>query len=228
MKRTVNILLYIGVFISALFIMSGCNVKDVAGSELVEKAREEYAKLDSAEVIMTNIDTNEIEQTFVFKYDEKDVLTYAYQGSYLDESYAQYNNGYESYTLENGEYTFSQRGDKDFQCYDRDSKHPQSDEGLIIFSANSINDSSVSEENGVTCVKHSYDPDKIGASSDEGEVTGFYASFYFDKDEKLLYFTEETVVDNDGEEIKHSYKVEITKQNSVEKVENPVKIPDKN
>lgn len=224
MKRNKNILLYIGVILT-LLLMSGCGAKDVAGSELVEKARKEYIKLDSAKVVMTNTETNEIEQTFVFKYDEKDVLTFAYEGKYLDERYAQYNNGYESYTYENGEYKFSQRGDKDFQSYDRDSTHPQANEGLIIFSANSINESSVTEENGITCVEHSYDPEKIGASSDEGNVTGFYAKFYFDKDEKLLYFTEQTIIDDNGKEIKHSYKVEINEQNAVEDIENPVEIP---
>lgn len=224
MKRNKNILLYIGVILT-LLIMSGCGVNDVAGSELVEKARKEYIKLDSAKVVMTNTETNEIEQTFVFKYDEKDVLTFAYEGKYLDEMYAQYNNGYESYTLENGKYEFSQRGDKNFQSYDRDSTHPQANEGLIIFSANSINESSVTDENGITRVEHSYDPEKIGASSDEGDVTGFYAKFYFDKDEKLLYFTEETIIDSNGKEIKHSYKVEITEQNAVQDIENPVEIP---
>lgn len=228
MKRNKNILLYIGAILTSFLVLTGCGVNDVAGSELVEKARKEYIKLDSAKVIMTNTETNEIEQTFVFKYDEKDVLTFAYNGKYMDESYAQYNNGYESYTSENGNYTFSQRGDKDFQSYDRDSTHPQANEGLIIFSANSIKDSSVTEENGITCVEHSYDPEKIGATSDEGDVTGFYAKFYFDKDEKLLYFTEETVVDNDGKEIKHSYKVEITEQNAVEDIENPIEIPKDN
>lgn len=224
MKKNKNILLCISVILTLLF-MSGCGANDVAGSELVEKARKEYVKLDSAKVVMTNTETNEVEQTFVFKYDEKDVLTFAYQGKYMEESYAQYNNGYESYTLENGKYEFSQRGDKNFQSYDRDSTHPQANEGLIIFSANSIKDSSVKEENGVICVEHSYDPEKIGATSDEGNVTGFFAKFYFDKEEKLLYFTEETVIDSDGKEIKHSYKVEITEQNKVKDIENPVEIP---
>lgn len=224
MKKNKSILLYIAVILVSFFI-SGCAANEAAGSELVENARKEYVKLDSAKVVMTNTETNEVEQTFEFKYDEKDVLTFAYQGKYMEESYAQYNNGYESYTLENGKYEFLQRGDKNFQSYDRNSTHPQANEGLIIFSANSIEDSSVKEENGVTCVEHSYDPEKIGATSDEGNVTGFFARFYFDKDEKLLYFTEETVIDSNGKEIKHSYKVEITEQNKVKDIENPVEIP---
>ena len=226
MKIKESILLYIGAVIASVFLFTGCAENDVAGSDLVKKAREEYTKLNSAKVIMTNTETNEIEQTFVFKYDEKDVLTFAYEGKYLDESYAQYNNGYECYTSENGKYTFTQRGDKNFQAYDRDSIHPQANEGLIIFSANAVEKSSVTEENGITCVEHKYDPEKIGASSDEGEVTEFNARFYFDENESLMYFTEETVIDSDGELVKHSYKVEITEKNAVENIENPVEIPE--
>lgn len=225
MKKKEIILLNIWAVIISVFLFSGCGAKDVAGSELVKNAREEYTKLDSAKVIMTNTETNEIEQTFIFKYDEKDVLTFAYEGKYKDESYAQYNNGYECYTSENGEYTFTQRGDKEFQAYDRDSTHPQANEGLIIFSANAVEKSSVTEENGMTCVEHNYDPDEIGAISDEGKVTDFTAKFYFNKDNELLYFTEETVIDSDGEKITHSYKVEITEKNAVEDIENPVEIP---
>ena len=224
MKIKESIPLYIVVTI-VLFVFAGCTARDVAGSELVEKAREEYTSLDSAKVIMTNTETNEVEQTFVFKYDEKDVLTFAYEGKYLDESYAQYNNGYECYTSENGEYTFTQRGDKNFQAYDRKSPHPQANEGLIIFSANAVEKSSVAEENGITCVEHNYDPEKIGAASDEGNVADFIARFYFNENKELLYFTEETVIDNDGEKIIHSYKVEITEKNAVEDIENPVEIP---
>ncbi len=227
MKIKESILLYIAVIMVSV-IFAGCGVKDVAGSELVKKAREEYTKLDSAKVIMTNTETNEIEQTFVFKYDEKDVLTFAYEGKYKDESYAQYNNGYECYTSENGKYTFTQRGDKDFQAYDRDSTHPQANEGLIIFSANAVEESSVLEEDGITCVEHKYDPEKIGVTSDEGNVTDFIAKFYFDKNEELLYFTEETVIDSSGEKINHSYKVEITEKNAVKDIKNPVQIPDDN
>ena len=149
----------------------------------------------------------------------------AYEGKYQDESYAQYNNGYECYTSENGKYTFTQRGDKDFQAYDRDSTHPQASEGLIIFSANAVEESSVTEENGITCVEHKYNPEKIGATSDEGNVTDFIARFYFDENEELLYFTEDTIIDSDGEKVKHSYKVEITEKNDVEDIENPVEIP---
>lgn len=225
MKIKESILLYI-IVIMSLFIFSGCGVKDVAGSELVKKARAEYTKLDSAKVIMTNTQTNEVEQSFVFKYDEKDVLTFAYEGKYQDESYAQYNNGFECYTSENGEYTFTQRGDKDFQAYDRDSTYPQASEGLIIFSVNAVEESSVSEENGTTCVEHKYDPEKIGATASEGNVTDFIAKFYFDENEELLYFTEETVVDSGEETVTHSYKVEITEKNAVEDIENPVQIPE--
>ena len=99
---------------------------------LVYQAREDYAALDSAKVVITNEDTGDIEQEFTFKYDEKDVLTYSYYGKNGGKEYAQYNNGIESYTYDNGEYSHLVNGDKDFSKYTRKAKHPQADEGMIM------------------------------------------------------------------------------------------------
>ena len=45
---------------------------------------------------------------------KKDVLTYSYYGKNGGKEYAQYNNGIESYTYDNGEYSHLVKGDKDF------------------------------------------------------------------------------------------------------------------
>ena len=78
--------------LSAL-ILTSCSLNpSVDGDELIKKAREEYKALDSAKVIMTNTETGEIEQTFTFKYDEKDILMYSYEGKSENSEYAQFNN----------------------------------------------------------------------------------------------------------------------------------------
>ena len=63
-------------------VMLACcgEAPDVEGGELIKKARDAYSSLDSARVTMTNIETGEQEQEFVFKYDEKGILTYSYKG----------------------------------------------------------------------------------------------------------------------------------------------------
>lgn len=207
--------------LSAL-ILTSCSLNPrVDGDELIKKAREEYKALDSAKVIMTNTETGEIEQTFTFKYDEKDILMYSYEGKSEDSEYAQFNNGAESFSYENGEYSHVQKGDKNFNLYTRDASHPQADEGLILFVPAAVTSAEVTEEDGVTHIVHIYDAEKIGADAESGEVTGFSAEYFF-RGEELLYFIETTEAKENGDNKRYSYKVEITEKNSVDKVENTV------
>ncbi len=203
-------------------VLSACGLTPkVEGDDLINKAREDYASLDSAVVVMTNMETGEIEQTFTFKYDEKDVLMYSYEGKSENSEYAQYNNGMESFTYDNGEYSYAQKGDDDFDLYTRSATHPQADEGLILLSPTAISDASVTDEDGITHIHHVYDVSKINAEVESGEVTAFYADYYFSGDE-LLYFVETTESEDNGVSETYAYKVEITEKNSVEKVENTV------
>lgn len=193
----------------------------VEGDELINKARADYRDLDSAKVIMTNTVTGEVEQVFTFKYDEKDILMYSYQGRSENSEYAQYNNGMECFSYENGEYSHYQKGDRGFDLYTRDVTHPQADEGLILFVPAAVTEATMQEEDGVTHITHIYDPEKIGAQAEKGAVTGFKAEYFF-KGDQLLYFIESTESEEDGEKKEYSYKVEITEKNSVGKIENTV------
>ena len=58
-------------------LCTSCGTPELKHDTLVYQAREDYAALDSAKVVITNEDTGDIEQEFTFKYDEKNVLTTA-------------------------------------------------------------------------------------------------------------------------------------------------------
>lgn len=205
------------ILISLMTLMCSCGTDpEVAGDKLIKKARTDYTNLDSAKVVMTNTDTDEVEQTFEFKYDEKGFLTFSYEGVNGDQVYAQYNNGTESFTYENGEFEYLKKGDADFVVYSKDVTHPQADEGLIIFLPSAVSKAEVTEENEVTHVCHEYDAEKLNQKG----VTAFSVDYYFDSDENLLYFVESSTVETDGESANHSYKVEITEKNAVDKVAN--------
>lgn len=198
---------------------SSCGEPELRHDELVNKAREAYADLDSAKVVITNEDTGEIEQEFTFKYDEKDVLTFSYYGKYNGDEYAQYNSGLESFTYDNGEYTHAVKGDKDFNQYTRKAKHPQADEGMLMFSPKAVSGvSDMTDSEGAVTVTYSYDVSKLGEDIDEIGATSFSTTYYFDKDGGLEYFTENTQT-KDGS---YNYRVEITEKNSVDKIENKV------
>ena len=196
--------------------------KDVEGGELIKKARAAYKALNSAKVVMTNTATGQPEQEFTFKYDEKDILLFSYWGKSENSEYAQYSNGAEMFTYENGESSYKQKGDDGFVLYMRETTHPQADEGLILYSPGAVTEASQTDENGVTHIHHVYDVSKIGAKSESGTVTEFSADYYF-SGEELQYFVETTVVEENGTKKQYAYKVEITEKNAVDKVENTVK-----
>ena len=206
--------------LSVLFSACIFESEPIDGEELVFAARDKYESYDSAKVLITNEDTDEVEQTFVFKYDEKDSLTYLYEGGYEDENYIQYNNGFECFTEQNGEYTFSQHGDDEFEAYNRDSKHPQASGAYFPFDKGAIEEAVKSEENGETVYTYVYDPNSF--DSDAG-VSEFSVVYHFDHDGNLLYFEEMSVVEADGEKSDHAYKIEITEINKVDEIENPLK-----
>lgn len=207
---------------AALLLCSCLAVRDAEGGELIKKAREEYKALDSARVVITNTATGDIDQVFTFKYDEKDILLFSYEGRSEKNEYAQYSNGMELFTYDNGEESYLQKGDKGFVLYNRASPHPQADEGMILYSPSAVSEATVSEEEGVTHIHHVYDVDKIGAEAESGKVTSFTADYYF-KGEELLYFMETTGFEDNGEAKEYSCRIDITDRNSVDKVENTVK-----
>lgn len=52
-------------------LCTSCGTPELKHDTLVYQAREDYATLDSAKVVITNEDTGDIEQEFTFKYDER-------------------------------------------------------------------------------------------------------------------------------------------------------------
>ncbi len=211
---------FLSLAVAASILLASCGLQpSVDGDDLINKARKEYKSLDSAKVIMTNVDTNEVEQTFVFKYDEKDILAFSYEGKNGDDVYAQYNNGAESFTYEKGKYEYHQKGDEAFSAYTKDVTHPQAGEGLIIFQPSAVKNAEVITENGVTHVSHEYDVEKLNVDEN---TTAFSAEYFFDDKDNLLYFVESSTIITDGEEKEYKYRVDITEKNVVDKIENTV------
>lgn len=209
------------IFAAAVVSLSGCQMGEpLEGEDLVLAAREKYESYDSAEVVITNADTSKVEQTFIFKYDEKDSLTYLYTGGYENESYIQYNNGFECFTEQNGEYSFSQRGDTDFEAYNRDSKHPQTSGAYLPFDRGAIIKTEKIKEDGKTAYIYTYDPDSF---EEESNVEAFEVEYYFGESGDLIYFVETSEIADGDKTTRHEYKIEITNINSVKEIENPLK-----
>lgn len=221
------------IYIIIVLVMSaaalcGCQFEPVAGEELILAAREAYVALDSARVDVINDETGESEQIFIYKYDEKDMMTYSYigigEGTYI----AQFNNGYEQFTEENGFVRYEQTGEEGFAAYSRDVPYPYAGEGLILFYKNAVIPelSYIAANDQATEVCHVYDITKLGETDADGSMTGFTVKYYFDGEGNLLYLKEITDMKlEDGTEKTYSYSVYITERNAIDSVKNVVNIP---
>lgn len=210
-----------------VFALCGCaGSTAAAGEELVLAARKAYTALDSAKVEVVNSNTGEAEQTFIFKYDEKGMLTYSYVGVSEGIKLAQYNNGLEQITDDNGEVSYLSSSELRFTAYSREVPYPMADEGLIVFYKKAIIDSKIEENDGITTVTHYYDPQKLGIYEGKGELAGFDVSFHFNADGELIDFNEAADIAVDGVVQTHRYTIYITEQNAVDRVENVVKMPE--
>ena len=209
----------------ALLCSCAASVSPLPGEQLILDAREWYTSLDSARVSVVNDATGEAEQEFVFKYDEKGLMTYSYVGTGDGIYIAQYNNGREQFTNDNGAVSSLDSSDLQFTAYSRDVPYPMADEGLILFYKKGVASSGViASEDGGTVVNYVYDPEKLGEYDGEGELAGFSATYRFDGSDGFVSMTQKTDVNIDGETVTHSYTIYIEDRNSVDRVENVVDI----
>lgn len=219
---------------AALLLLCSCGVpaEPLPGEDLIVAAREWYTSLDSAKVEIMSNKTGDTEQTFIFKYDEKGIMTYSYVGTGDGICLEQYNNGREQFTNDNGEISVLESSDLNFTAYSRDVPYPMADEGLILFyKAGVIPEESyvrtavmLDHPNGIE-VHYEYDVTKIASQySGEGELTAFSTDYIFEADGTLMYFRENTEILLDGETTLHEYTVYISECNSVDRVENVVDI----
>ncbi|MCD7846485.1 MAG: hypothetical protein LUG49_00395 [Oscillospiraceae bacterium] len=199
----------------------------VAGEDYILAARAAYVELDSARVDVINDNTGESEQIFIYKYDEKGLMTYSYYAVSGDTTIAQYNNGYEQYTEENGVVSYLDTGDASFTSYSKDVPYPLADEGLIVFYKKAVNTetSYIATNELASEVCHYYDISKISGVDTADGMTGFKVLYYFDADGNLLFLREVTEVTNDdGSITEYSYSIYITQQNEVGTVPNFIDI----
>lgn len=216
--------LLLAVFVSITVCLCSCGKPDIVGTNLVMQAREDYEKLDSASVVMTNVDTEKAEQIFTFKYSSDDVLTYTDWKLVDGVESNEYNDGKVNVYLRDGKYYQYSSGDDKFLKYTRKRMHKKTQDQMITYIPSAITDAKMETVDGKDEVTHIYDVEKVSPTVPEGaKATGFAVRFIFDKNGKLEYFTETTIYEKDGKEKRVSYKTEITEKNSVGNIDNIIK-----
>ncbi len=209
--------------ICVLLCFSGCGNPDIVGDNLVMQAREDFEQLDSAQVVMTNTDTDKVEQIFTYRYDDG-VLIYKDWKLIDGKESVEFNDGEQNVYLQDGKYYQYKQGDDKFIKYTRTKKHKKTQDLMLTYIPSAITDAKMERVDGKDEVTHIYDISKVNPTVPDGaEATGFAVRFVFDKNGKLDYFTETTLYKKDGKELRLAYKTEIKDKNSVDKIENIIK-----
>lgn len=210
--------------ICMLACLSGCGKPDIVGDNLVMQAREDFEKLDSAQIVMTNTDTDKVEQTFTFKY-EDGVLVYKDWKLVDGKENIEYNDGEVNVYYQNEKYYQYTKGDDKFLKFTRTNTHKKTQDTMLTYIPSAITDAKMEKVGGKEEITHVYDVSKVNPTvPKDTEVTGFAVRFVFDEDDKLEYFTETTLYKTkDGTEHRLAYKTEIKDKNSVGEIENIIK-----
>lgn len=204
-----------------LLSLSGCGKPDIVGDNLVMQAREDFGKLNSAEIVMTNTDTDKVEQVFTFKYSKNGVLTYKDWKLIGGEESIEFNNGETNVYLQGGKYYQYNEGDEKFVKYTRSKKHQKTQDAMLTYIPSAITDAKMERVGGKDEVTHIYDVSKVSPTVPEGATaTGFAVRFVFNKSGKLDYFIETTLYEQGGKERRIAYKTQITQKNKVDEIEN--------
>lgn len=221
-QKLSNILFIIGF---SLICLCGCSGEQLPGEEKVEKAREDFSKLHSGVITVTNIDTGEVEQTLTFKYDEVGILLYSLTGVSEGKSYEQFCNGYETYTFDGKELTKVSKGERDYEAYTYDYRYPMTDREYLYFSPGKITSTTVVEEdNGASNYTYDYKPSAVKGEDALGTLKSFSVKFSFDENDMLESFEEYSTYEKNGGETLYGYRITVSQRDSVGKLEMPENI----
>ncbi len=206
----------------SMLVLTGCREKNIVGEELVNKAREDYGKLDSAEVVITDMKTGEVTQTFSFNYKDDGTMVYLYNGYIDGKPYIEYNDGESLYIKNNGEITTSNSKSRDFKKFTRKKPHPDASKEFILLVKDSIDEASSKITESGKQITYVYNADKFRKVYRQlGEIKAFSVIYNFDKDGKFLNFIDTCVIEENGNDVEKAFKVEITEKNQILRIDKP-------
>lgn len=216
---------FITILIINILALTACEKKQILGEDLIENARKSYEKLNSATVVVTDLDSGELLQTFSFNYKENGDMVYLYEGILGDEKYIEYNNAEALFTKKNGEVTKQDKNSKDFKKFTKKEPHPDATGELILFKKRYVQEAKLTNYESGKVLVHKYDAKKLGKFDESvGEIKDFTVTYNFDNEDNLISFIETTVLENNNETNTKSFKVEITEKNQIVSIEKPTEL----
>lgn len=200
----------------------------IEGKDRIEAAQKEYTKWDSGYVEVINQKSGEVDESFLFKYDEVDVLSYLHKSIVNDKQKIEFSTGYRMFIQYGDEAVEVKKNHDEFVVYIRSGKtHSWAGKNAITFLEEGIKDVKTEEKDGMTYLTYTYDANELEFKNNSGKATGFSATYCL-KDDEIQWYTQETQVEkDDGTSELYSYKIVFSQKNSVGKIENPIVVTEK-
>ena len=217
MKKILAVLLLICTATS----LCGCSIKkeyDLHGKEQVEALRESAKGWQSGRYLLTNLDTDVMNQAFSFMYDEDGFQIYLYEkisdeGNY----YAEFSDREAFYIIDDGMANVYKAGSEGYIFYDRNDPHPYSTGDLLFYENLFVKSSEeIPQEDGGADYVYYYNVDKINDTLGTN-LTEFVTEYVFGADGEFEYFVQKN---SDGES-SYAYRIDIIDANGLTEIENP-------
>lgn len=221
---------------AAMIFLAGCSSKLPAGYDQFVKARENYEKLDSARVTMTDIDSGEQVMEFCFYITQNDEMVFSYRDDWDGKTQQAYSDGAEFFYKEDGDekWTVISSSDENYvyNVYNREYRYPYAEGRIFFLAAESVSDAGIIDsEDGPLSINYVYDPEKLNAASIPGvaeEISRFESlstTLLVGSDGIITSFTENgTVVAASGEELTLNMRIDVTEANQITDIPNPVDV----
>lgn len=214
----------------SLLFLTACNdFSSIDGYQLIEQAQVLYEQLESAHVVVTDLDTDIVTQDFTFLYKD-DVLTYSYIGTDGATIYYEYHNGSEinHTTADADSWVFIDPSSSDYYTYSKSSRHPYASRQLISVSPESVTSSTVTNlEGGGTQISFEYNVDVLNQNSanslaEIGTLNSFSVTVKLDNIGNCIELRQQAEVVNDGVTTSENYLLTISDMNAISEITRPV------
>lgn len=227
LKAEINVmkkLLAVLILIFTAIPFNSCSLKkeyDLYGKEQVEALRESAKSRQSGRYLLTNLDTDVMDQAFSFMYNEDGSQTYLYERvSEENGYYAEFSDGETFYVLNGGETSILKKGSEGYVSYDRKNPHPYSTGDLLFYENLFVKSSEeIPGEDGGVCYRYYYNTEKINDTLGTS-LTEFVTEYVFGSDGGFEYFVQRN---SDGEN-SYAYRIDVIDADSLTEIENPIMI----
>lgn len=225
--------LFVAAALLVCLLMTGCIQKTPDYYNEIKRAKEQYEKLDSAHIVMTDLNTGEDIMDFSFMFTKNDEMVFSYYSC---------SDGVEERAFSDGaQFFFKTAGDDGwhvikpddpsylYNLYSRKYRYPYARGSIFFLDGTSVkNTIAISSDDGPLSITYTYDPEGLNAYAagqleNVSSFTALTAIYELDKDGYITSFTEKgTVTDTDGNTSEVNMRISVYDMNNVFDIPYPV------